>query len=397
MPDQPETSDSDQTTSPSDPDDLPKIGSPEDNLKALPVIDPDGDRAPTVDVASVPSAVASEASPPQERQACPACGETAPAAASWCEACGADLGAAPAEATAAAPCVSCDAPPQEITTDQYCMRCGHKQPSPRDHLVADEGSVAGVSDKGKRHHHNEDSFGIARFDEGVVLVVCDGVSSTYHSEEASQRAADTAVEQLGTALTYGSGDISSAMVDAVAAAHQSVTALPAVPGGQDPPSCTFVAVVAETPSAPGNPAKLTVGWLGDSRAYLLVNGTAKQLTVDHSWGLQAVAAGEVTEEEARNDPRAHSITRWIGDDAINLVPDIEVAETSLPCRVLLCTDGLWNYAPTEDQLAEAAANAAGSPAETAEALTALALDRGGHDNITVVIADLQSNTSQEEQ
>ena len=316
---------------------------------------------------------------------CPACGAGAPGTATWCEACGADLDASVADATPAASCVACGAPPEEIAEDLYCMRCGHKQPSKRDHLVIDHEVVAGVSDRGKRHHQNEDAFAVAVRDNGLVIVVCDGVSSTDNPQEASQRAADIATTSLAAALDAGSDQLEDDLVDAVAAAHASVVEIPLVPGGQGAPSCTFVAAVVQ-PDTAG--VCVTLGWLGDSRAYAITADGITQLTTDHSWLTEVVAAGEVTAEQALLDPRAHSITRWIGADAANIVPDTTTFQFGQDIRLLLCSDGLWNYASTDAQMLEICRRFAASPVQTAEALTEFANEAGGHDNITAVVVDV---------
>lgn len=316
---------------------------------------------------------------------CPACGESAPHAASWCEACGADLDdpSTAASAETRPSCVSCDAPGEEVASDGYCTNCGHKQPSRRDHLVVELESSAGVSDRGKRHHQNEDAFALTELDGVTIAVVCDGVSSTDDPEEASQRAADTAVTELTAAVEAGA-DLDAAMVEAVAAAHRAVVEIPRVTGGQGAPSCTFVATVTRHGA---EAAEATIGWLGDSRAYALADDEVTQLTSDHSWALEAVRAGEISADQAAADPRAHSITRWIGADAIDLTPEVVTVSLPADARFLLCSDGLWNYAPTTAQLGDLWKRYAAAPVIAAEALTDFANSGGGHDNITVVIVD----------
>ncbi|MBT5753416.1 MAG: serine/threonine protein phosphatase, partial [Acidimicrobiaceae bacterium] len=83
------------------------------------------------------------------------------------------------------PCVSCAAAAAEITDDGWCQICGTKQPAPEDHVVADHGWFAIVSDRGRVHRTNEDAGAVAARATGVALVVCDGVSSTDQSQHAS--------------------------------------------------------------------------------------------------------------------------------------------------------------------------------------------------------------------
>lgn len=126
---------------------------------------------------------------------CPNCGEVAPDDAKWCEACGQDLNKEPLPT-----CVSCGE--QEVAEEGYCLSCGHKQPAERDHMESEVGSVAAVTDRGKRHRHNEDAVAIGMSDDGAaILVVCDGVSSTPGSAAASLRAAAAARDLLLAGLS----------------------------------------------------------------------------------------------------------------------------------------------------------------------------------------------------
>lgn len=324
---------------------------------------------------------------------CPACDEPAVDGADWCEACGADLdgGADSALAAAdAAPCVSCNASATDIAADGYCGQCGHKQPDPRDHLEVDSGPQAMVSDRGKRHHRNEDFAAIGTIENGVVLVVCDGVSTTDNPEVASKFAADTARDVLVEALFDGAIEPETALRTAIAAAQEAVIQVPKVAGGQGSPSCTIVAAVAL--SSPAG-VEVTLAWLGDSRAYWIdgehSEAKAIQLTVDHSWATEQVIDGLLTAEQADADSRAHTITRWLGADAHDLEPAVESAGREAG-RLLLCSDGLWNYAADDVAMsAQVAVRDSSVAVDLARSLVAFAVDSGGHDNITVAIADMR--------
>lgn len=337
--------------------------------------------------------------------ACPACGENAPAGSKYCESCGADLAASPADAMAAAPCVSCGAPPQDIIADGYCSNCGQKQPARRDHLEIDEGPVAAVTDRGKRHHRNEDAVAIWSGPERAVVVVCDGVSSTDRPDDASQAAADTACDQLSSfltsdraitalstdstaqATTMDTAILGRELTAAIAAAHQAVAAVVADNPSAEPPSCTIVASVVHWKPEPA----VSVAWLGDSRGYWVEpDGTVEQVTADHSWANQQRELGNADEAAIAADPRAHSITRWLGADAVDIEPDIVHLTKPDGGRWLACSDGLWNYADSAAAMSERIAEFDGSPLELAERLTTFANDAGGHDNITVAIASTPS-------
>jgi serine/threonine protein phosphatase PrpC len=146
-------------------------------------------------------------------------------------------------------------------------------------------------------------------------------------------------------------------------------------------------------SALGRGGEIVVGWAGDSRAYWIDAVEARQLTVDDSWAEEGIARGVLTPEQAARSPFLHSITNWVGPDAPERIPRLTAFAPERPGRLLLCSDGLWNYAPTTDELRELLAALPGhaSPAAVARALTDTALARGGRDNITVAVVDFEGS------
>ncbi|MFJ6011617.1 protein phosphatase 2C domain-containing protein [Streptomyces sp. NPDC092952] len=304
-----------------------------------------------------------------------------------------------AEPVAAAPaaggkvCVACRA--GRVDDDGYCENCGHAQPRERDHMEQELGSVAAVSDRGLRHHRNEDSFAVSTTalpdgSPAVVAIVCDGVSSASRPDEASAAAASAANESLLEALPRGTHP-QQAMHDAILAAAEAVNALAREPGPaaeheqhrrQNAPACTLVGSIMAN-------GLLVVGWVGDSRAYWVPDdrtaGPAR-LTEDDSWAAQMVAAGLMNEAEAYADARAHAITGWLGADAYDLEPHTASFKPDRSGLVVVCTDGLWNYAESAAELAAAVpADASQRPLHGAQVLVGHALDGGGHDNVTVAL------------
>src|SRR4029078_4428234 len=151
----------------------------------------------------------------------------------------------------------------------------------------------------------------------------------------------------------------------------------------EPPSCTFVAAVIAN-------GLVTVAWCGDSRAYWLPDdGEARQLAVDHSLGTSLLAAGE-PRETAEADPAFHTITRWLGADSVEHTPEFASQTIDTAGWLLVCSDGLWNYASVLDEMcavvAEKSATANDDPVQLAESLVEWANAAGGHDNVTAALA-----------
>ncbi|WP_369195582.1 PP2C family serine/threonine-protein phosphatase [Streptomyces djakartensis] len=299
--------------------------------------------------------------------------------------------AAPAAGTGGKVCVACRA--GRVDDDGYCENCGHAQPRERDHMEQESGPVAAVSDRGLRHHRNEDAFalGTTTLPDGspaCVAIVCDGVSSATRPDDASAAASKAASETLLAALPRGTHP-QQAMHEAIVAASHAVNSLAEEPATarehaphQNAPACTIVGAVVTS-------GLLIVGWVGDSRAYWVPvdrGAPPARLTEDDSWAAQMVAAGLMNEAEAYADERAHAITGWLGADAYELEPHTAAFKPDRPGVVIVCTDGLWNYAEGAEEMARIVPlDAAGQPLHSARVLVGHALDGGGHDNVTVAL------------
>lgn len=299
------------------------------------------------------------------------------------------------------PCLDCGG---TVGADDYCMACGTKAPRERDHFREEpSGWVAGVCDRGIVHSRNEDAMTLLATGEPprdggrAVLVVLDGVSSSTDSDVASIAGARAAREALRTPLPRGMGTeesrraaVGKAFADAVAAANEAIIAVTAE-DSTSPASATFVAAVVEEDT-------IWVANIGDSRAYWLPDtGSGVLLTVDDS-GAQAQIEAGMDRVTAERSPMAHAITRWLGRDSSDIVPRVGLFRPEGDGWLLVCSDGLWNYASTPDELgariaeiaAESGTDAAGvEPRVLAAALTAFANRSGGRDNITVAVARLE--------
>ncbi len=324
---------------------------------------------------------------------CPQCGEPTGTGDSFCENCGASLQATPQTAPQTAPpaqptpvparaCAACGG---EVGADGWCTVCGARASNGREHVVEQPSpTVVGVSDKGIVHVRNEDSCALTADGSWAALVVCDGVTTATDSDTASLAAAQAARDLLAAApRPGGSAEARQAhwaeQLKAAAQAADVAAEGTASAGDDNPPSCTFVAAIADA-------EVIVAAWVGDSRAYWLPDaGPAMQLSVDDSWATAQIAAG-IPREVAEADPKAHAITKWLGADS----PDVDAATATVIATtagwLLVCSDGLWNYCSTADDLHKLVAAQPAEPLPLAEALVGWANEQGGHDNITVTLA-----------
>ena len=219
------------------------------------------------------------------------------------------------------------------------------------------------------------------------------MSTSIDSDIASLAAARTAREVLLSHRPTGLGTpasrvaaIAGAVVKAAAAANAAVIDNTA-PDSENAASCTFVAAVVE--------ADLVVfGNVGDSRVYWIPDrgsaGDPTELSVDDSVAQARIAMG-TPRAEAENGPQAHAITKWLGRDSPDFVPRTGSTVVSSPGWVLVCSDGLWNYASEATTLQSLVARLStpdSDPLTLAVALVDWANGQGGKDNISVALARL---------
>jgi len=132
-------------------------------------------------------------------------------------------------------------------------------------------------------------------------------------------------------------------------------------------------------------SKIAVAHIGDSRAYLLRDGTLTQITHDHSFVQSLIDEGRITEEEAEGHPQRSLVTRVLtGQDQDE--PDLAMREAHVGDRYLVCSDGLSGFVARET--IEEILVQARPPGETADALVELAMRAGAPDNVTCIIGDV---------
>lgn len=306
---------------------------------------------------------------------CSVCETTNPDENAFCENCGARIGEPqPAEERCA-----CGTPFSEMDGEGFCTGCGLRLKRPdSDHIeVALVPDFAGVSDRGLRHNRNEDRFAITVSGDTYAVIVCDGVSMSPDADEAAASAVQAGIAVLSEEIANSQNSEVEILQNAIHAAAKAVSEM--AHSRAEAPATTLVAAIAKD-------NLLTVGWIGDSRAYWITGKEALQLTQDHSWHNSAAAreAGAA----ARKAVNSHALARWVGADSPDLEPEVLQHPVSTQGLLLLCSDGLWNYTTDTSQMAELVlrANQPGATAVSiARDLVNFARNQGGHDNITAVI------------
>ena len=257
-------------------------------------------------------------------------------------------------------------------------------------------SVFGKTDLGRTRDHNEDTFLVADLSSGnasllpevrehevgprgSLFMVADGMGGAAAGELASEMAADLIYHHLSTAWAEDE-DASPArfafrMKEAVELANQQIYGY-----AREHPEVRGMGTTVTAAGVFGEDLYLTQ--IGDSRGYLVRNGNAIQLTRDQSLMQRLVDAGELTEEEAEQSERRNIILQALGPD-----PRVKVDLSHQVLRrgdtLLICSDGLSGLVKREEFGEMVVSNPDLSSLCTA--LIDLANERGGPDNITVVV------------
>ena len=224
------------------------------------------------------------------------------------------------------------------------------------------------SDVGCVRPHNEDSYLV----QSPLFCVCDGMGGHAAGEVASSIAVET------IAKTAPQSADAARLAAAVEAANAAVIEAALNGLGKPGMGCTATCAYIENDT-------LAIAHVGDSRAYLLHEGTLIRVTRDHSYVEELVAAGEITADEARVHPNRSVITRALGSDpamyADHFTLHIEEGD-----RLILCSDGLSSMIPDSD--IENIATQSSTAQICVDNLVDAALVAGGHDNVTVLVVDL---------
>jgi PPM family protein phosphatase len=252
--------------------------------------------------------------------------------------------------------------------------------------VALSAEAYGLTDVGRKRQHNEDAYAVDS--ELGLFIVADGMGGHAAGEVASQRAVEVVQQQLSSGrpvledlarnVTPGARAAAAALVEtAIQRACAEVYRLASSDPGKRGMGTTFVCLVLAG-------TKAIIGHVGDSRVYLLRGGQAHRLTEDHTLVAAQLKAGTLNREQALASQFRNVITRAVGiQESVQV--DTLMVDLLPEDRFLLCSDGLHGYLADEELPGLIRGVALG---ELPAKLVALANERGGRDNITVVVVGI---------
>ena len=231
--------------------------------------------------------------------------------------------------------------------------------------------VVGVqTDVGRVRKGNEDSYLL----QAPVYAVADGMGGHTAGDVASATAVDVIADGLRAEAPAGGAALADLVTRANEAIFEKARSDPALRGMGT--TCTLLMIDGDVAH---------IAHVGDSRAYLLRDGSLRQLTEDHTLVERMVREGRLSAEEAVNHPQRSIITRALGVDA-RVQVDVLEERLSVGDRILLTSDGLTSMVDPAE--IETVLREGEDPQSAAERLVEMANAAGGEDNVTVLVLDV---------
>ncbi len=242
------------------------------------------------------------------------------------------------------------------------------------------------SDRGRVRQNNEDSIHLWAHDHDVLAVVADGMGGAVAGEEASRIAIDTIQRNLSDDShrspsdyrDYDSERLAHLLGQAVKDANLNIIAR-----ARSVPELRGMGTTLTLAFARGG--DVTLVHVGDSRAYYIdgIDGSIRQITSDHSFVQALVDAGHITPDEAEEHPMKNVLYRALGQAEELDVDVLQNIQLHVGDRLVLCSDGLTLHV-NGDEIADAAMEA-DDPHAISDRLVELANERGGKDNVSVIV------------
>ena len=240
-------------------------------------------------------------------------------------------------------------------------------------------NTIGKSDVGKVRTTNQDTYHISKISDNVAWsVVCDGMGGASGGNVASLVAVGALSDNINRNFNVQMEDesiknlIISSIVNANVLVNQKAHQNSELSGMGTTVVLAFL-----------NGKNAHIAHAGDSRAYLIKENDIFQITHDHTMVQYLVDTGEITSEEAKNHPKKHLITRALGVQE-NIDVEYNYLQLNKNDKIIMCSDGLTNLVEPDEILKITKENAIDVAIEI---LVELANERGGTDNITVVMME----------
>jgi len=298
-----------------------------------------------------------------------------------------------------------DKPNDNDTVDPPARTSSPEALAPQTASARAQVDLAALSHEGRVRTKNEDHYLIARLgrslealqtnlpagavpawseEVGYALLVADGIGGAAAGELASRMAISTLIGlvlQTPDWIMSTDAEETEQWVQRLAERYRRVHAALQEQGGADP-ALWGMGTTMTVASSLG--ARLVLGHIGDSRAYLFRGGALHQLTRDHTYVQALLDMGRLTAEQAAGHPFRHVLTRSLGGREAGLDGDFQQAWLADGDLLLLCTDGLTDM--VDNAAIAFVLGGAASANAACQALVEAALEKGGQDNVTVALA-----------
>ncbi len=226
---------------------------------------------------------------------------------------------------------------------------------------------------------NEDNFTVDANPQRGIFIVADGMGGHAAGEVASEMAVKIIQRELSQITTLAGEAVGKLAGDTLRKANRAIHDRTLTEVDKQGMGTTASVLVISA-------AKYLIGQVGDSRVYMMRDGTLTQLTKDHSYVQEQVDAGFLTPEQARYHPYSNVITRCVGASP-DVEPDVYRGEVRVGDLFLVASDGLTGM--VDDRRLGQLLGSRAEPTRKVHALISEANGRGGLDNITAIIVEVQ--------
>ncbi|UJL47893.1 Stp1/IreP family PP2C-type Ser/Thr phosphatase [Virgibacillus sp. NKC19-16] len=234
-----------------------------------------------------------------------------------------------------------------------------------------------LTDRGKVRNYNEDAGGVFYNSFGQLLaIIADGMGGHQAGDVASQMAISLIEEKWENGHQLDSAEEAEQWISqAIIEVNESIYTHALQKTEYEGMGTTVVASICTDEF-------ITISHIGDSRCYLFSESVLNQITEDHSLVNELVRSGQISKDDAEQHPRKNVLLRALGTEE-NAIAETQSIEWVFGDKLLLCSDGLTNKV-SDEELASFM-NSSSDIKETGKQMVELANERGGEDNISLLI------------